>query len=385
MIRTAIVVGLVVASSQLTGCLDFQTAYLNCFDGGRCTVEGAAADASIFLPDGGTFGDAGEPDGGGEIQDAGARDSGPESDLEPLSWGKFGAPSAPAFNAVHGVSATDLYVAASSGRIFRYSNGSWSEALSNAQSSNDLHGLWVSATGEVYAGGDGQLVACRENCGDRESYVVTPVGASITGMCGAEGLGVYAVGNASVTTGVLYRFDPGSNGWIPVVPNTGARRNQACWVAPNGAVYIAAQATMLRYQAGVLYSELIHFPSEWTQNDVANQNFEAVWGDATRVFAGGSRQRIIARDSSTGEWSFVFNPNAATTILSLEGLPGGEIYAGALRGSGHQLARLRGGEWSEVSAGPDLNIFGLWAADTNTWFAVGTDANHTGVIYRGTR
>ncbi|MGA9523352.1 MAG: hypothetical protein WBV82_17925 [Myxococcaceae bacterium] len=35
--------------------------------------------------------------------------------------------------------------------------------------------------------------------------------------------------------------------------------------------------------------------------------------------------------------------------------------------------------------GRDLSIFGLWAADTNTWFAVGTDANNTGVIYRGTR
>ncbi len=385
MIRTAIGVGLLAVSIQLTGCLDFQTAYLNCFDGGRCTVEGAAADASVVLPDGGAFGDGGEPDGdAGTEKDAGSEPSS-DAGLEPLSWSSLSAPAAPAFNAVHGVSATDLYVAASSGGIFRYSNGTWSEALSNAQSSNDLHGLWVSATGEVYAGGDGQLVACAANCGDRDSYVVTTVSASITDLCGAEGLGVYAVGNASVTTGVLYRFDPGGNGWIPVVPNTGAKRNQACWVAPDGAVYIAAQATMLRYQAGVLSVEPIHFPPEWTQGDVANQSFEAVWGDATRVFAGGSRQRIIARDSSTGEWTFVFNPNAATTILSLEGLPGGEIYAGALRGFGHQLATLSDGEWSEVSSGPDLNVFGLWAADANTWFAVGTDANNTGVIYRGTR
>ena len=209
MIRTAIGVGLLAVSIQLTGCLDFQTAYLNCFDGGRCTVEGAAADASVVLPDGGAFGDGGEPDGdAGTEKDAGSEPSS-DAGLEPLSWSSLSAPAAPAFNAVHGVSATDLYVAASSGGIFRYSNGTWSEALSNAQSSNDLHGLWVSATGEVYAGGDGQLVACAANCGDRDSYVVTTVSASITDLCGAEGLGVYAVGNASVTTGVLYRFDSG--------------------------------------------------------------------------------------------------------------------------------------------------------------------------------
>ncbi len=108
-------------------------------------------------------------------------------------------------------------------------------------------------------------------------------------------------------------------------------------------------------------------------------------GPTGGLFAGGSRQRIIARDNTTSEWTFVFNPNAATTILSLEGVPGGEVYAGALRDFGHQLTRLSDGEWSELSPGPDLNVFGLWAADANTWFAVGTDANNTGVIYSGTR
>jgi hypothetical protein len=293
--------------------------------------------------------------------------------------------------AVSGSGPNDVYFATASGNIWRFDGLTFGAlpVYHNAVSSADLRSIWVSSTGAVFAGGDnGYLPFCKSGCSQPSNYFQATVAATITGVCGLDDTHVYAVGNNASSLGVMFRWN-GTTWNTSAIPTT-SYSNAGCWVAANGDVFIAAQSKILHFDGVAITSETIVWPAGWGTSEIALQNFEAVWGSGSTLFATGSRLRVISRDGA-GTWTFAFNQNGVNDNHTLYGSGPNDAFAAGARSSTANLTRFDATKtppWAYVQTAdvPDITFWGLWAASPKLYYVAGTDSGGlTGVIYRATR
>ena len=339
------------------------------FDGG--------VDASLDEdPDGSTDGDSGIDAGA----DAG-RDAGPAEDagLPPLRWTRLPAPSALAFYNVGGYrddGGLTLIVAADS-KLLRMSAGTWSVAYQNG-TGIPLSALYVSAAGSVATGGGDVVASCQSDCGDAGAYSESAL-VGVKGVCGVPGV-VYAVGVSAALKGTLSkRVAP--SGWSQTVADLGTSAPAACWVAPDGAVLIAARSKVVRVSNNVPASEYLRFPAGWSPAQINAEYFYGLWGSGATVFAAGVGKKIISR-SPSGTWDFVYGSDAGSggVLLGLAGVDAREVHA---LGSGVIRLTSDWAEWEPVSFDGGFLRAG-WAAGPDEVYVVGDDGTH-GSLFRGVR
>lgn len=325
--------------------------------------------------------DAGLPSDSGPATDAGSSDAGDR----PILWGTMAGANNRYLHDVHGSAPNNVYAVGDLGQIHRFDGAQWTVVYQD-NSNLSLHGIWVAPTGEVFAAGEGMIVSCTSGCTQPSDFVRTSANATLYGVCGLSAQQVYAsgvAGNPGVY-GALWQRSGGT--WSAVSTNNGTFYNTKCWVAPDGAVFAAAQSKAVRFKSASFVAEPVDYTG-WSASDIANQFFEDVWGDGTSVFAVGSRRRIIGRNPATGNWSFVFNPNGVNTFLTVAGPGPGEAFAAGRFITGQQLALWRGTGWAFApNARDSVEIWGMWAATRDEYFAVGgVTSSFTGVILHGTR
>lgn len=119
-----------------------------------------------------------------------------------------------------------------------------------------LTSVFISPQQDVVAVGGNSLVVCTSPpCNANTKFSATSLGSSQTveGACGADGTLFSAVGSAS-GQGYLTRYQ---SGWVPQGP-TPLGPNHACWVAPDGGLFIAASEGILEIEAtGTLTEPLL--------------------------------------------------------------------------------------------------------------------------------
>lgn len=355
------------------------------FDAGTTSTDSGVtpADSGVVDPhDGGGMGaDAGSSDAGSSDAGTGETDAGM---LGPLSWGQMTTTATSSFYAVGGSAADNVYAVGTNGQIHRFDGSAWSK-VTQSPSNLDLRAVWVASDGAVFAGGGAQLVACEAGCTSAAAFDWSSVNVNVTGVCGEDANSVYAAGTNNLNKGVLYKYDAAQDVWQSVSSDLGAYSTGGCWVAPNGAVYIAAQSSVVRYQNSVLFKETVNFPPQWDANQIAQQYFEAVHGVEGRIFVTGYRRGIIERNAQ-GTWDYVIGPTGVNDYHALAGtVANGVLVGGSRSGDNAHLRAYDGATWSVPASKPDLDVWGLWAADENTYFAVGTKSGIDSAVFIGTR
>jgi hypothetical protein len=355
-------------------------------------------DGSSSPDSGSPGGDAAQPLDSGSIPDSGpGQDAGPGQDSGAvgtdsgtvITWSNMISASSEGPYSVWGASPTNVYVVGSTGVTQHYDGNLWS-VVYQSTSNLDLHGVWVDSAGDVFAGGEGQLVQCTAPCTQMTSFTNLSVPPTIMGVCGSSSQNVYAVGNDQNNNGYLYGWSGSS--WTQLSSTTNIVQSSACWVNPtDGTLFIAGQSYVWRFSSGGFTQEPVSDYQTWTVSEIANQYWSAVWGSGSTVFAAGSFGRILARQAS-GTWTLQppgFNPSSGvtTTFNALAGWTPAEVYtAGSGCVSGELAARFNGTTWAFI---PDIwsgvAIFGMWAAGPNEYFAVGEDGELNVYLLHGTR
>lgn len=295
------------------------------------------------------------------------------------------------FEDVSGSSATNVYAVSYQGTIERYGgSGAWAQV---ANTGKRLHGVYVSPTGNVFAAGLNTLVHCLNNCATSTDFTVfTNTGNSIEwfGMCG-RGNDVYAVGGATIGNGTIWKFNASNQTWGAYVSDTGiSQDHMACWVAPDGQVFVTSYGNMLRVNTTPLaFVENITPPTNPADVQILWQD---VWGAANGdVFAIGRYRRIIKRASGSSTWTMVYSTNDPNGYVgqAIEGGAPDEAYATGIYsgGNGINLARWNGTTWSAIGDGQYyIDVYGIYAPNPNTYFFVGQKGNsYAGMIVLGSR
>lgn len=283
----------------------------------------------------------------------------------------FGAPLA-----VSGTSAGNVYVAASNySKLHHWDGGVWTDITLPASNRN-VESIWVSPSGSVYAGGDGYLYSCSSACTVASNYTGESKLTTVKQVCGSDDSNVYAVAQ-KMGQGTLYKFSPGS-GWVEVL--TEGRPYQSCWVSPSGEVVIGASSAIYRYPSsdGGISEDLIAWPNG-TRDFL--QDFNAVWGFAGTLLAVGNKHTILTHDA--GAWVFLRPPNGVDAYNAISGVTNAEVYIAGYGGNGN-IVRYPG--LTSPSQAPPIDIYGVWAASANEYFAVGVGVpSGNGTVFRGTR
>lgn len=336
------------------------------------------------------LGDAGVPGTG--PRDAG--DAGPRHDAGvydagvPLRWtwarhvpvGLTGA-----LYAVHGRSASEVYVAGAAESIWRFDGTNWFPVFQGGLGGKAIRALWVSPDGAVFAGSEGgHLLSCLANCTTSAAFTVQQVPGAIQGLCGKDRSTVFATAQLSYGDGRLYRFDGARFGATgATLPSSYPRR---CWVTPRGHALIGAQSGVVRFDGSTAVQDPVDWPSGWTSADVFHQYFHAVWGFGELVFATGSRRRVLELGAD-GRWRMSFNPNGVSDNLAMFGTGPTEALASGVN-FGSNLSVLADGGWAYAAQEeqPEHEVFDLWSPGPGVFYAVGEESRGgAGVLLVGRR
>lgn len=314
------------------------------------------------------------------------QDAGPAGDTGPLTWMQLVVANAPApITSIHGRAANDVYFT-SGHKLVHYDGTTYSDAY--VRPPDETVRAVVTLGKSVFLAGKGYLCRCELDCTKQNSHVILPDnGVDYLAVCAGGADSIYAVGwDQTHGKTVLRKLNSGF--WDVKVQTTTVKSVTSCWVDSNQVLYLVGKATttnhpqVLRYQSGGLSAEDVDFGTiEPTQT-----NFNAIWGDGTRVYVGASRKRVFSKAQGDTKWSVAFNPSGLADLWAISGA-GGVVFAGGEMNlsADNQLLQLSGGQWSYVAKPPVLHIQAMWSADAWTHFAAGRDANGYPELYRSFR
>jgi hypothetical protein len=274
-----------------------------------------------------------------------------------------------------------LYVSDGKANIFRGQNGTWGSPVFTDPNNATTVSLWAASDGEVFGAAGSDLVSCHLPCASQTDFSVTRTVQSFQGVCGLDSAHVFAVGvgGGGTGNGILYQWVPGDGGWQQLYSNTGTASNVACYAAPDGNVFIAAQTAVLRYDSTGgqgLTAETVHLVSG------PSVSFSTVGGDGTGVYLGASNDQIYSR-AADRTWSPVLNlaDGLNFNAMAFAG-PGSGVAFGS-----HVDAFLTPSGWAVDPNPPELSASTGWAASANEVYFAGQDTlgNLSGVLYGGIR
>ncbi|MBX7102215.1 MAG: hypothetical protein K1X89_31150 [Myxococcaceae bacterium] len=294
----------------------------------------------------------------------------------------------PSVNAIAGRGPKDVWFAADYSLLFHYDGQTVKVAHQDSFTGLSFGAIRLTPTG-VVAVSSNRVVECASDCVDAGvwSSFATP-GIQLTGLCNTT-LGFFVVGWSQVTgdnaAGRLLKRQPDA-GWSVVLPLDAPYPND-CLQLANGNVLIAAQGHVIRLteNTGTLVQTLETVPGAKASS--APEYWYSLLAHDGVVTAVGVGRRIARRDAS-GQWALLAQDVGGDTrpyeaaasavaneveVVGFNEAPGSRATVTA-RGVG-------------VSAEIPEYLKGIWAADAQTWFLVGTSTGGSpkGVVYRGTR
>lgn len=265
-----------------------------------------------------------------------------------ITW-SWPRPQGNQLHALWGSSAGDVWAVGDLGSTLHYDGVSWTPSLNPTNRS--LRAVWGSGSTDVWAVGDGGTISHFN--GAFWSGVISPTTADLTGVWGSASNDVWAAGN-----GVILHNTNGS--WV--TSWTGTARLAAIWGAAASAIWAAGtdpssgQGVFLRYSAA----------AGWQTVQTVAEPIQALWGtSATDGWAAGSAGGIYQLAGST--WSL--GPAGAEAANLVAGWSSGQSESWTA--GGPSVQRFQGTSWSMAHPPGSFNVRALWGtAPTNLW-AVG--------------
>lgn len=391
-------------------------------DGGEVAADGGDVDGGMGggghdagPPDSGTPVDAGSdgggqdggPDGGdsdGGEADAGYRDGGPNEhpdggtgdgghdggpadggtftgDGGAFAWMPMGIPSGVRIvYGVGGTSPSDVYAlgydSPGSKAVLLHYDGNpgatWSPIVSVPFTT--CEGLWVSPGGAVLLGCSHGVLYCDSGCTQAANYLEYRPGVYpyFDAVCGSA-TEMFAVSpNSSTLTADVYRRT--GSGWSLFVQSIGVDSSDACHAADDGTLWVAGDGiSRVLPDAGVV-----------EERPTAGYAFWHALHQVDGVLFAAGASRTIAQRMPDGGWLDVYDPPGPSgSFHALAGRSIEEVFAAGDHHDPPDLARLDSAGWKGLTFPETAVLFGLWAADDNTYVAVGQLYNSNGDVEGG--
>lgn len=297
-----------------------------------------------------------------------------------------GLPGDKVYTAIHGISATQVWVGSSLGNIYAFNGSVWALA---ATLSGEIRGLYVAPEGAVVATTPTAVYRCSAGCDTTLAAfntVASPIQTDVRGVCGRGSNEIYAAAYHQTGNSMILGWNGSIFAQLSYTSN--AREISACAVLPSGrAVFVGLQDVLTwRPDAG---SGTEYAP----MNALGPEAFSQQWyGVAANPIDGGAvavgKSRRAALRGGSGTWTLTFDPQPSDGGLKFRAAtasPRGEVWAGGDPSGGQVLAFDIGGGFQFTSQpAVGLRTFALWAADDSTLFVAGELAD-AGVVYKATR
>ena len=269
---------------------------------------------------------------------------------------------------LHGIwgSATDnVFAVGDGGTIIHFDGNDWSTQTSTT--TNNLKGVWGSAT-TVYAVGSGGKVLNKSlNVGTTWSAMASNTLNGLNAVWGSSATDIFAVGDSGT---IIH-----SNGstWSSMTSPTTVKL-LGVWGNSSTDLYAVGNS----HKDGYWKRTVLHYDgTDWSTEDTGNGvTLMNSWGESdTDIMAVGSFGGILRYDGIS--WKQTGGPTEST-LNAMWGDSASDIYAVGYAGA---IAHYDGTGWSvrKTDAGNDL--YGIWGASSTDVFAVGDKG--TVLEYRG--
>lgn len=354
--------------------------------GGQLSSGGGAPGGGVAGGTAGGSGGAGggSVGGGGSAGGAAGGQGGGASDGGTIKFASMTV-STSTFGKVFGVSGRpgEVY-AVTTYKLFRSTGGGFSEV--SGLTSVSISDVFVGPDGAVFVLTDAFLYVCQSGCDLASNYqsVDLPSGSSIA-MCGRSSSAVYLVREPPSThTGVLYQWN--GQAVVKVASNLGVDFPGVCALLADDTVAVPSLGAIAFYKNGSTGVERPKLTPPLTQMEADQQRWYSVAVAGSTVHFVGEGARGLRR-SAPDTYDF-FDPIPATSqeLYAVAALSPTELYAGGIGSSGGPLRVFKNNAWVVAPALPSVrSIASMWAADANTLYIAGSDANGELAIDRGVR
>jgi hypothetical protein len=195
---------------------------------------------------------------------------------------------------------------------------------------------------------------CLSNCSSASAFTMFDIPnplITVVALCGSSASNVYAVARRDQNVAVLWQWN--GTQWTQVSNNLGMSTPRACYLRPDGALFITGLKDVVRWEQGAAMLETAGLDLTPLMGD---QNMQTWWGIAgvgNTMVAVGLKRRSIVRDSVTQTWSLGANPATVNnTFNAIAFAWPDEAYAAGTKGP--QLLYLTDGGTTFTGTSIDL-------------------------------
>ena len=294
-----------------------------------------------------------------------------------------------------GVAPGDLFVAGSTGTLWRCVNGTCTGAATPS-GNNAVRGLWGAGATSVFAVGGGTGYAITYDGATWTQLAGAPA-VTLNGVTGSSPTDVYAVGAG----GAIARYDGAA--WSTPVSGTTANLNQA-WTSPAGDLFVVGDGgTILhgvrggtvvvstpstsaigigasRQLTGTAYAGVTPLPGvpfTWTSSDTSVARVGSTTGLVTGVAAGTATITATAAGGASNTLLVTVSSSAAT-VASVTVTPANPTLTGY--GATQQLTATARDASNDVIAGVSFT----WSSGNTGVATVGTSTGLVTAVHTGT-
>ena len=170
-------------------------------------------------------------------------------------------------------------------------------------------------------------------------------------------------GFATGTSGRNWRYNEGSDSWIPQVQlDCGSCLLWGVWGTAANDVFAVGSASSIRHYNGTSWE---------TQTPEGITTARAVWGTASNnVFIVGQGGTYIERFDGSS-WSSMTSGLSAGSLYGVSGTSSSDVFAVGWDLSAGVILHYDGGSWSPMTHSADVTLDGVWAAAPDDVFVVG--------------
>lgn len=321
--------------------------------------------------------DSGQPADAGSPADAEPPDAG--GPINALTWSQMTVPpNTRIVECVWGRSSSEIYAGTSNGQLMSFDPANGWMNVWHEPSNFGIHAIW-GTTNKLFVASDTTLHV--HSGGIQTTPQSLGVGRWIYDLHGLGDNEVYIVADTQNGRG-LFKYDGDSVDSVIEPDNVATLA--AVYTPSAGRIFVGGNGHLFRYESFTLFDETVEWPATWNQNDILNFTFYDISPAGSRLFAMGSRYLIFERDA-TGTWKRVHEPFLTDSLQSSAGFEN-EAYAVGANVTGGAIVRNYQGTWTADQYNENVDLWDVWAAGPDEYFAVG-GVNNTfdGIILRGTR
>ncbi len=326
---------------------------------GGATAGGATAGGTVFTGDGG-----------------------------PLQWTTMTLSATPRIvMAARAFSLTEAYAAGNgdmtSSVVYAFDGGSWSRAFVSPSSDPFTDLEIATAPARVAAAQDTQVVECDRSAGcasaaSWQTYALADPGDHLNKLC-TDGARFFATGTTVNVKGGLY-VRTGSS-YARIAEFTGTSPMQDCAVLPDGTVLAAGFGAVARLQTDGGTSTLTVMAPGFNGSSTTWNAIQHVGG---RTFVAGDSRKLVELLPDAGFTLWVDPGLSQPKFRAMGGRFLAELYAAGDDGTMFPTARFDGATWnSGPPLAPFLDVYDVWALDSNNWLGAGQLRNSSGGIIGG--